>query len=225
MKILALDTSTEACSVALYLDGEMDELYELIPRQHAARLLPMIQALMKENGLVFTDLDAIAFGQGPGSFTGLRIAAGVAQGVAFGAGLPIIPVSTLAALARQANRQFGSEYVLSCLDARIEEVYWGTFQVGVDGIIALQQEQLSPPEVVVLNQDVGKNHWFAAGNGWVYRPRIAMETLNRITAADVSMLPRAIDMAALAAIYYDQGLLQSPDSVAPVYLRDKVTHN
>ena len=126
MKLLALDTATEACSVALNIDGELTEHYELLPRRHSRELLPMVEKIIAAAGLSLTQLDAVAFGCGPGAFTGLRVATAMAQGLAFGADLPVIPVSTLAALAQQAHRCYQSTHVLAAIDARMDEVYWGT---------------------------------------------------------------------------------------------------
>ncbi len=122
MRILALDTATEACSAALLLHGEVLERYEVLGRGHAERLLPMVQEVLAEGGVALAALDAVAFGRGPGAFTGLRIAAGVTQGLAFGAGLPVVPVSDLAALAARAAVHHGRRHVLACLDARMGQV-------------------------------------------------------------------------------------------------------
>src|SRR5688500_5268359 len=144
--ILALDTSTEACSCALFINGVIAEDFEYCPRQHAQKILPMIHSLMAKHELGFAQMDAIAFGRGPGSFTGLRIAAGVTQGIAFAAELPVIPVSTLAAIAMDVQQSMPASYVLSCLDARIDEIYWGLFRFE-DGLpVLLQQEFLCKPE-------------------------------------------------------------------------------
>src|SRR3989338_484571 len=139
--ILALDTSTEACSCALQVRGEIIEDYAVIPRQHAQNILPMIQQLLHKAGLTFAQLDAIAFGRGPGSFTGLRIAAGVAQGLALASDLPVLPVSTLAALALQGHADTGDSALLACLDARIDEVYWAWYSIE-NGLPVLQGEEV-----------------------------------------------------------------------------------
>jgi tRNA threonylcarbamoyladenosine biosynthesis protein TsaB len=132
MRLLALDTSTEACSVALLLDGEVYLRFEMTVRGHAELVLPMVEALLGESGIALEDLDGLAFGRGPGAFTGLRIATGVMQGLAFGANLPVAPVSSLAAVAEQVPAAVG-EAILVCNDARMGEVYWGVFGREADG--------------------------------------------------------------------------------------------
>ena len=123
MKLLALDTATEACSAAVLADGEVLERYELAPRRHAALILPMIESVLAEAGLEISQLDAIAVGRGPGAFTGVRIAIGIAQGIAFAADLPVALVSTLAALALGTARDTGATRIAAALDARMGEIY------------------------------------------------------------------------------------------------------
>ena len=222
--ILAIDTSTDACSAALVLDGELHERFEVIPRQHAARLLPMIQQLLAHSRVELGELDAVAFGRGPGSFTGLRIAAGVAQGLAFGLDVPVVPVSTRAALALPAARLHDRRFVLSCLDARIGEVYAGSFKVGGEEVEALQDEVLCPPEDIPEPPQTPQGEpWFGAGSGWSYEARMPRELLDRIEGLDAELLPRAGDIARLAVKILRAGGGVAPELAAPVYLRDKVT--
>src|SRR5688500_11990575 len=163
--ILALDTSTEACSCALFINGVIAEDFEYCPRQHAQRILPMIHALMARHEVGFAQIDAIAFGRGPGSFTGLRIAAGVAQGIAFAADLPAIPVSTLAAIALDVHESLPATYVMSTLDARIDEIYWGLFRFE-DGLpVLLDQEYLCKPEDMKTSNIEKLEAVSAGGNG------------------------------------------------------------
>ena len=137
MKLLALDTATEACSAALLQDDRLIERYELLGRGHAERLLPMVDELLKEAGISLSALDAIAFGRGPGGFTGLRIAAGTVQGLAAGARLPVLPVSDLAAVALAGSQRSGSRRILVCTDARMGQVYWAAFDCSGSQPLAL----------------------------------------------------------------------------------------
>ncbi len=219
-KILALDTSSEACSVALWLDGEVREDFRLLPRQHTRLLLPMVDQLLVDAGLNLTQLDAIAFGRGPGSFTGLRIATGVAQGLALGGDLPLLPVSTLAALAQAAHRQAGAERVLAAIDARMDEVYWGAYGVQDGVLVALAEERVTPPEGVALPNDAGA--WVGYGTGWAYSERFAALPRERLAAVDSTALPAAGDMARLAAVDWAAGRAVAVEAALPVYLRDKV---
>ncbi len=128
MKLLAIDTSTDACSAALWLNGEVRQRYQVAPREHGQLILPMIESLLAEAGLALTQLDTLAFGRGPGGFTGVRIANSVIQGLAFGADLPVVPISSLAALAQGAYTEMGTPQILAAIDARIGEVYWGAYR-------------------------------------------------------------------------------------------------
>jgi len=148
MKLLALDTATDACSAAVWVDGVVHERYELAPRRHAALILPMIEAVLAEVGLRPAQLDAVAFGRGPGAFTGVRIAVGIAQGIAFAADLPVVPVSTLAAVALGVGRETGYARLAVALDARMSEVYWGTYAVTADDAELLGEERVCAPAAV-----------------------------------------------------------------------------
>ena len=142
MILLALETATEACSAALAVDGDIRERFEVAPRGHSELILPMVDELMAEADISIEQVDAIAFGRGPGAFTGLRIAVGVTQGIAFGADLPVVPVSTLAALAQGSE----SNSVLAAIDARMDEVYWGAYQRSSAGLMTLcGEEAVIPP--------------------------------------------------------------------------------
>ena len=219
--ILALDSSTEACSCALAIEGDIFEKFEFIPRMHTQYILPMIKNLMAEHNLSFTDLDSVAVGAGPGSFTGLRIAAGVAQGIAFGAELPIIPVSTLAAMAQQ-NLDSDSQYIFSCLDARINEVYWAIYAANGINIQLEGEEQLCKPELVELKI---KDSCYAVGSGMSFIEKMSGQTQSLIKSYDVDVYPRAGTMAELATIYFEQGKTVKPENFSPTYLRNKVTQN
>lgn len=224
--ILALDTSTEACSCALNIDGEITEDFALIPRQHAQRILPMVQKLLADKNLQFADLDALAFGRGPGSFTGLRIAAGVIQGMAFAANLPVIPVSTLAALALQAYEITGCNRILACLDARIDEVYWAGFEVRDDQIILQNDEYLCKPELMQTAFFEQVNEALTVvGNGLSYKNRFPALLINKMGLELPDQLPRASAIAKLAGREWILNNYIAAEQVNPLYLRDKVTHN
>ncbi len=147
-KILAIDTVTEGCSAALLIGEEIVEQFEVTPRGHTQKILPMVDQLLAESGHKLGELDAIAFDRGPGSFTGLRITAGVVQGLAYGADLPVVAVSSLAALARAHHQATGATFVLSAIDARMGEVYWGAYRIDPQGIPQLQGEEMVVPVVV-----------------------------------------------------------------------------
>lgn len=226
--ILALDTSTEACSCALNLHGEIYEDYAVIPRQHAQNILPMVQNLLHQKSLAFSDLDAIAFGRGPGSFTGLRIAAGVTQGIAFAANLPVIPISTLAALALQAYEELGSSRIVACLDARIDEVYWASFLIDpdTDTLSLLGDEYLCKPELMQTSElQSTSNVYTVIGNGLSYKARFPQALIKLMGTQLPEQLPRAASIARLAARELANKHTIAAEQVHPLYLRDKVTHN
>lgn len=221
MKLLAIDTSTEACSAALAIDGELRHRYRLAPRAHAQLILPMIDELMSEAGLRPGDLDAVAFGRGPGAFTGLRIAAGVTQGIAFGADLPVVAVSSLAALAQGVYRATGRQGVLVAVDARIQEVYWGAYRRGDGDLMQLQgEERVCPPSQVTLP---GAGDWHGAGSGWsAYLPALQARLGEAAGTWDADCFPSAYDVAVLATAAYGRGERMDAEQALPVYLRDRV---
>jgi tRNA threonylcarbamoyladenosine biosynthesis protein TsaB len=221
LRLLAIETATEACSVALYQDGEVMERFEIAPRRHAALVLPWTEALVSEAGITLKQLDAIAFGRGPGSFTGLRIAAGVTQGLAFGADVPVVPVSTLAALAHGAHKASGKANILAALDARMKEVYWGAYQFDADGHATLiGEERVCMPDAVPVPDG---EDWLGAGSGWASYPAVLSE---RCALPETACLPdwqpHAADVALLAARLYQAGEAIPPEQASPVYLRDNV---
>ncbi len=220
MKILAIETATDACSAALSIEGEVQEDFRLAPREHAALLLPMVDSLLAAAGLSMTRLDAVAFGRGPGSFTGLRIAAGMAQGLAFGAGLPVVPVSTLAALAQGTLREHGAQQVLVALDARMQEVYWAVYQARGELVVLQGDETVCAPAAVPLPAG---GDWTGAGSGWSSYEAELMSVAAAVTVRAVpEQRPHARDIAALAAPHVASGDTLAPEQALPVYLRDKV---
>jgi len=221
LRILAIETATEACSVALLLGDEVRERFAIAPRRHAALVLPWAEALLAEAGLGTGQLDAIGFGRGPGSFTGLRIAAGMAQGMAFGAGLALVPVSTLAALAQSAVREHGAQRVLVALDARMQEVYWAAYRRGGDGLVeAVAEETVGAPAEVAVPDGDG---WSGAGSGWASDAATLTARCGLAPGAiHAGQQPHAADVARLAAASLQRGGAVSAQEGVPVYLRDKV---
>ena len=219
MRLLALDTSTEACSVALLIDGELRMRFELTERSHADLVLPMVDGLLAEAGIALAGLDGLAFGRGPGAFTGLRIACGVVQGLALGANLPVVPVSSLASVAEQVPAAAG-ESVLVCNDARMGEVYWGMYRpMPGGGLECILGEAVSGPDDSGRGDATARH---AAGNALPRYPALAM----RLRAAGLQLhegvYPRADAVARLAAIELAAGRGIPPEQALPVYVRDDV---
>lgn len=215
MKILALETATPACSVALNLDGEIIEHYELAERRHASDLLPMAEKLLAQAGLSLNQLDGIAFGHGPGAFTGLRVAVATAQGLAFAVDLPVMGISTLAALAQYGFREHGATAVLSAMDARMDEIYWGAYHAENGIMVPVIDDVVIAPS---LAHAPDERKWLGIGNGWQFVPKI-----NIIT--DIyynNVYPHAHDVALLAHADVSRGQFVAPELARPVYLRDKV---
>ena len=221
MKLIALDTSAEACSAALYVDGDVISRFEHAPRRHTELILPMLEALLAEADLKVTELDAVAFGRGPGSFTGVRIATGVAQGVAFGADLPVVPVSTLAALALRSFRESGERQLLTAFDARMGEVYWAAYRIDEDEMTVCHiDEAVTPPEAVVIPDE---GIWQGVGNGWSEYGEVLKQQAGAVLGSVVSdAVCRANEIALLAVPQYQAGDVVSAEAALPVYLRDQV---
>lgn len=216
--LLALDTATEACSVALLHDGVVRSHYEVIPRMHAQRLLPMIQQILADAGVALSALDAIAFGRGPGAFTGVRIAIGVVQGLAFALDRPVLPVSNLAVLAQRSLREHGAQQVAAAIDARMDEVYWGCYAAEQGEMRLLGSEAVLAPELAQLPRGA-EGDWFAAGTGWgTYGARIGLTPVS----SEPAMLPHAEDLLSLARFAWARGEAVPADQAQPVYLRDNV---
>ena len=220
MKLLAIDTATEACSAALLYDQELIEEFEIAPRRHAELILPMVDRLLARAALQLADLDALAFGRGPGAFTGVRIAAGVAQGLAFAADLPIVPVSTLAALA--VNHDGDAARLLCAIDARMGEIYWCPFAVDAAGTVAAAgPERVSAPGDVSVP---GSGTCFGLGSGWGRYAEILREGLGDEYAGHAGdCYPRARKIAAIARAEFAAGRTLPAEQAVPVYLRDRVT--
>jgi len=219
--LLAIETSTPACSAALSIDGVVLERYALAPRQHAALMLPMIESLLVEAGISIAALDAVAFGRGPGSFTGVRIAASVIQGIAFAADLPVVPVSTLAALALGGMHMTDATQVMAALDARKDEVYWGCFTAADIGAVVLQGTEVVCTPVDISCPDSGD--WVGVGSGWeAHGESLMQQAAERVVRVVPDIEPRAGDVARLAVIDYRLGVMTEPEAAVPVYLRNNV---
>jgi len=220
--ILAIDTSTEACSVALYLDGEITERFEIARQRHTELVLPMVDSVLDEAGISIESVKTLAFGCGPGSFTGIRIGTGVVQGIALGADLQVAPVSSLAAIAQGVNRLTGHENVMAAIDARMQEIYWGCYKLDDQGYMkACQDEVVAKPEQLPLPDE--SYEWFGAGTAWLaYADALKDLTADRLIGMDGSCLPHAQDVALLACDIIDNDKLVSAENIQPVYLRNEV---
>jgi tRNA threonylcarbamoyladenosine biosynthesis protein TsaB len=221
VKLLAMETASDACSVALLVDDGCLERHVIAPRQHAELVLSMVRELLGEAGLTLTGLDALAFGRGPGSFTGLRVAAGVTQGLAYGANLPVVPVSSLQALAQGALRESASTRVLAAFDARLGEVYWGAYQDDGSGMMTVHTEDLAAtPEAVPVPEQSG---WLGAGEGWRAYPEILAARIGgNLRATEPDRMVRALDVASLAKAAHARGDSVTAEGALPVYVRNKV---
>lgn len=222
MRILAIDTATEACSAALWSDGTLSAHFEICPREHTQRILPLVQDLLNESGMLLTGLDALAFGRGPGSFTGVRIGIGIAQGLALGAGLPMIGVSTLATMAQGAWRKTGATRVLAAIDARMGEVYWAEYQRDEQGIWhGEESEAVLKPEAVRERLQRLEGEWATVGTGWQAWPDMAHGCDVTLVDGDIQ-LPEAQDMLPLARHLFTAGKTVAVEHAEPVYLRNDV---
>lgn len=220
--LLAFETSTEACSVALWRNGEVCERFEVAPRRHAELALPWAEALLAESGAARAQIDAIAVGRGPGAFTGVRLAIAIAQGIALALDRPIVPVSTLAALALPAGRAArDGAPLLAAIDARMDEVYAGAFVREGEGVRALGDEWLGAPAAFELPDRPGR--WCGAGTGFAALGGALSSSLApRFDAIDAQALPHAADIARLAAPAFERGEAVAPEAAEPAYLRNRV---
>jgi tRNA threonylcarbamoyladenosine biosynthesis protein TsaB len=228
VRILALDTATESCSAALLVDGRLTERQALLERDHAARILPMVDELLGEAGIGLRDLSAIAFGRGPGAFTGVRLAASVTQGLAFGAGVPVVPVSNLRALAQRVlGLDAAATRVLVCSDARMREVYFGCFERSPSSVAAAAcDERLGEPSAVTLPAAWrGGPAAQGAGSGFAAYPELRSALGGQLDRIHDGLLPRAQEIAELASIEVAEGRTFPAEEALPVYLRDDVTHS
>jgi tRNA threonylcarbamoyladenosine biosynthesis protein TsaB len=228
MRILAIDTATSWCSVALWLDGELQERAASAERGHGEQALAMVEALLGDAGCSLRSLDAIAFGRGPGAFTGLRLAASLTQGLAWSSGLPVLPVSNLRAVAQQAvgmtaEGSAGELRVLACQDARMGEAYWAGFEVRDGLAVADTVESVQAPAVLLASADLwlqGAERRVAAGSALAAYPELA-QALDRRCLLLPHLPPPAAAIARLAA-GAGLGAALPPGEALPVYVRDDV---
>jgi tRNA threonylcarbamoyladenosine biosynthesis protein TsaB len=230
MKLLAIDTSTEACSVALWIDGEVRECFEIAPRRHTELVLPWADELLAQAGLAKSQLDAIAVGRGPGAFTGVRLAVALAQGMALALDIPVVPVSTLATLAMQvhfspspalAGEGWGEGAgILVAIDARMGEIYFGAFRRDSNDVHSLCNEWIATADDPQLSI---AGDWHGFGTGFTAADGRLIATLGAaLKSCDPMALPHAADVARLAALAFARGEAIAADQLEPAYLRDKV---
>lgn len=216
MKILALETSTEYCSVALWQDGVVIERSELVGQKHSELLIAMLDTLLLETGVTLAQCDGIAFGAGPGSFTGVRIACGTTQGLALGAGLPVAGICTLQALAQRSGRS----RVIAALDARMGEIYCAAYEKQHGDWMTVYEPRLCKPEDA---PQVAGGDWFGAGSGFAaFGTELQTRYATQLSGVDAAAVPQAADIAALGALQFASGQGMDAAQAQPFYLRDKV---
>jgi tRNA threonylcarbamoyladenosine biosynthesis protein TsaB len=223
VRILAIDTATEACSAAVLTPERMSSRYAELDRTHAEQILPMVDAVLAESGVALAELDAIAFGCGPGAFTGSRLAASVAQGLAFGAGRRVVPISDLRALAQRVlAAAAGARGVLVCADARMQEVYWGCYRRDRKDLAApWGDEHVGAPETVELPAEI-EPPVHGVGRGFLAYPQLLARLRGELAQVHSEWLPRAEEVARLALPEVAAGRTFDPEEATPTYLRDDV---
>jgi tRNA threonylcarbamoyladenosine biosynthesis protein TsaB len=236
MKVLAIDTATDNCSAALWIDEKIETRERLLERGHAEHILPMVDELLRSAQVALTELTAIAFGRGPGAFTGVRLAASVTQGLAFGAALPVVPVSDLRALAQHAlTRAPRCTRVLACLDARMQEVYFGCFERSAEGLaVPVGEEHVAAPSQVCLPEAWSNLHQSersgpagicGAGPGFMAYPLLVGLLPQASHGVQGELRPRAEDVVRLAVPEILAGRIFQAEQALPIYLRDDVTQS
>lgn len=220
-KILAMETSTDGCSAALLFDNKILNRFVVASRQHTKFIFPMIHELLDEAHLDLNQIDAIAFGCGPGSFTGVRLSASIVQGIAFAVNLPVVKISSLRAVAQAVFEEMGASKVLVAQDARMQEIYFGKYQVDVWGIMqAIEEDKLIAPGSIniAINDD-----FIGVGGGWkVYRDALAACCRVSLQETDSNLYPQAKYIAKLALSDFSKLLTVSVEDALPVYLREEV---
>ena len=218
--ILALDTATEACSVALLHNGEISTLDEISPRSHTQRILPMVDELLTQANIQIKDVNYLVFGRGPGSFTGVRVGVSVAQGLAMGANLPVVAVSNLKAMAEEAYQKLGAEKVIALIDARMNEVYFAQFERNGEQWNEVVVEQVCSPEKAISQFQISEN-MIVVGTGWAAYSQFSEQNLP-LVVSEIT-LPSAEYMLSIAQEEITKGNVQSALEIEPVYLRNEVT--
>ena len=221
MKILAIDASTEACSAALYTDGELIERYLLAPRKHIELLKPMVEEVMTEAEVDVGDLTGLAFGAGPGSFAGLRVACAFVQGMGVALDIPVVPVSTLMAMAQQVLDNHPERTVLVMLDAKMKEVYWGVYRLEDRQVISVLPDQVTKlSDIPNFSGIVGLANIIGAGNGWdvadTWVEALKPEFIEK------NVYPRAGEIALLSVDDFENGMGLDAEQISPIYLRDNI---
>lgn len=219
--VLALETSTELCSAALAVDGRIETRAATAPREHTRHILVQVDELLGEAGVTAGSLAAVAFGRGPGTFTGVRVATALAQGLAVARDLPLLPVSSLAALAWKAWSERQASPVLAVMDARLEQVYWGMFEVDADGVSALHPESLSTPAELCAQLPSLPAGWQGAGSGWTL-PAMQSTAGQGAAAPESGLRPDAGAVLELALQDLQAGRVADFEQAQPTYLRHPV---
>lgn len=220
MNILALDTCTESCSAALLYQGQLFERVEITQRGHSDLILGMMDELFEQAGTDISAVEALAFGRGPGSFTGVRVGVGVAQGIAFARDIPVIPISSLAAVAQGVVEQAGSDYIAVAMDARMGEIYCASYQIENGLVQGIDEERVCPPEQF---KPVQTQRWVGVGTGWGEYEAILKENFaNNMLDIQVEKYPQAGSIIKLAQQEILAGRLLPADQALPVYLRNNV---
>jgi tRNA threonylcarbamoyladenosine biosynthesis protein TsaB len=226
--LLAVDTSTDACSLALLKDGQIHSDHRHLPREHTQNILPMVEAMVNNHGIALSDLDGLIVGAGPGSFTGLRIAFGVVQGLAFAVDKPVAAVSTLSALAIRAERlvkeaglvNSGRQTqleILATVDARMNELYWAKYELTTEGLSALTDASVSSADSINT-----ENLLCAIGTGLVYQNQLPVSDALNSALIYAEERPRAEDLIRFALEYSKDVLWQRADEIEPLYVRNDV---
>lgn len=227
--ILAIDTATEACSVALLKNGQVFSHFEVCLQQHSQRILPLVDEMLTQAGIKLKDVDGLAFGRGPGSFTGVRIGIGIAQGLAFGVDIPVLPISNLQIIAQGAiRRATQSERIAVAIDARMNEVYFAEFAVENGLAVGLTEESVLSPSDLSDHLSANKKATLAVGTGWsAYEANFAGLFSEGLLCAESEAqdgnLPNALDMLPIASQMLQDGQTVRATEAEPVYVRDTVT--